>query len=460
MSRKNKTLIIAFGFLALLGAGYYGAMAWNKKKAQSTSSSFTPPVILGNLDSSELVRIEVPGIMLEKNNGTWELVYYDGKIPPGGFDLDQRQIQILTYSLASLWIDRVVEEEPEDLSLFGLDNPSARAVVTDSSGRKAEYFLGGSTPSRTSYYIMEAGDTRVCSISAYSAVFMQIPIDHIRQRTLFPDFELWALSSFRLEKDGSRIEIVPKPESALPHLVSSFSSYIFTSPYIFSRGVNGEALNNLISPFSNLTIEDFIDDEPSSLAPYGLDRPVRIFIEAGGHSLDLLIGSRTNGSHFAKLAGAANIFTLGGLENVVNVKPFSLLDKLALLLNIDSVDQLLITGGEKNLAADLRGAADDRIFFLNGRKVEDSSFRNFYQSVIGLVMDAEYPKDSAPNPEDQAGISIEYRLNTPPGELASIWLLPYNRDFYALRQGGATEFLISRNQIRGIFDIAEKLVYE
>jgi hypothetical protein len=157
MSRRIKTLIISLGLLVLLAGGYYGSTVYQRRKAEADWPVRTPSPRLGNLDSSKLVRIEIPGIILEKTGDTWELVSYEGNPPPSGLVLDQSQIRSLTWSFATIWVDQVVEEEPEDISVYGLDNPFARMLVADSDGNQVVYIMGDMTPSRTAYYLMEEG---------------------------------------------------------------------------------------------------------------------------------------------------------------------------------------------------------------------------------------------------------------------------------------------------------------
>ena len=471
MSKRNKTLIAAIVVLALLVGGYYGAVLMAKMKAESAG---TPPaedttLDLGSLQSSEIVKIEVPGIVLEKNGEAWELTSFEGTIPPG-IVLDQDQIQVLAIYLANLWVDRVIDEETEGLSAYGLDNPSSRARVTDSDGRSDSYLLGNMTPSRTSCYIMEEGGLKVYSISAFQAEFLRFTLDSIRQRALFPNFDYGELSLFRLEGAESTIEIVPKPESVPAYPASDFTAFVLTSPYLFPRGVDTEALQSFLKPLSNIMIEDFIEDfaedsvnDPSSLTPYGLDEPERIFLEAAGNTLDLEIGSQIEGKRYVKLADSPSVFTLRGLESFFSIKPISLVDKFVLLVNIENVDHLTITGGEKPLSADIFSPKDSPAFFLNGKKAAEKSFRNFYEKVISLRIEAELPQTELPQSgryDDDRDITIEYRLNTPPGARTTFSLLPYNRDFYALRQEGTIEFLISRSQVRGVFDAADAMEYE
>jgi len=126
------------------------------------------------------------------------------------------------------------------------------------------------------------------------------------------------------------------------------------------------------------------------------------------------------------------------------------------------VENLTVSGGEKTLSADFEGKDDDMVFFLNGKKAETKSFKDWYQAVVALMSDAEIPegRPAAAGTPGDGEITIEYRLDTPPGERVSITLVPYNRDFYALRQEGTMEFLISRSQVRRIFETADAVVYE
>jgi hypothetical protein len=458
MSKNIKTLIIAMGVLLLLSGMYYWSTARNNRKADPAPPDFTPSPSLGNLESYKLAKIELSSLALEKNNGTWELVSLEGGNPPGGIELDQVQIQYMTYSLASVWAERIVDEEPSDLSQYGLDKPSHRTIVTDSAGETAEYILGDMTPSRLSYYIMEAGDPKVYSVSYYTVEYMLFTLDNIRQRFLFPAFDLSKLAKFRLESRLAKIEINAKPQEIRPDLIGNFSSHLVTSPYIRPRGTNSEALNSLLAPFMDMEIVDFIDDAPSSLKPYGLDDPVRISLDTEEKSIDLLIGKEFEWKHYAKLADAPGVFTLSDMGSVINARPFNLIDKFTFIINIDWVDHLSISGGEKNLSADLRKEGDESVFFLNGKKTDTDSFRVFYQAVIGLMVDAEYPGAARQN-DNSGELTVEYQLNNPPGERATFTLIPYNRDFYALKQDGVTEFLISRNQVRRIYETADAMIY-
>ena len=449
-------MIIALGVLVLLGAAYYGATVHNRNRSDAFFAELPHAPSLGHLNSFDIVRIETQDMVLERQDDMWELVSLNGETPSEWIELDQSMIRTLTFVLSTVWAERIVDEDPEDLSVYGLDMPSARTVVTDSHGNTVVYLVGDITPFRTSYFVMEEGNPNVFVVNVFSVDRLRFTLDDIRNTALFPRLPLHAMTRMRLESAEAQIEIGRMPEPRPLHLISTFSHFIMTSPYRLPRGVDNQAIEALLTPILNRRIEEFVNDSPSSLSPYGLDNPVRFLLEFGTISIDLLIGNRTGTAHYAKLAGTPGVFTVSGLEPLVSIRPFALMDRFPLLMGINEVTHLSITGGERPLSADFYGEGRDMVFFLNGRKVEDMSFRNWFQNVIILSADAEIPGGNViPEPES---VTIEHHLKN--GEKVSISLVPFNRDFYALSQEGTMEFLIARSQVRRIFQTADTVVFE
>jgi hypothetical protein len=125
------------------------------------------------------------------------------------------------------------------------------------------------------------------------------------------------------------------------------------------------------------------------------------------------------------------------------------------------VDHLTVSGGPRPLHAEVRGLGEEQTYYLNGRKAQERPFKAWYQAVIGLLSDAEYtPVSASAGTPGTDEIVIEYRLHTFPGDRVYITLIPHDRDFYALRQEGTTEFLISRNQVRRIWETADAVTFE
>jgi hypothetical protein len=242
------------------------------------------------------------------------------------------------------------------------------------------------------------------------------------------------------------------------YLLSSFTSFDLNSPYSSKLAVDSEKFGQVLEALQYLQIYAFVDDTPTSLAPYGLDRPGRLYIETPGETVDILFGKSEYGMHYAKIAGNDSVFILEGLDGIISATPFSLIDKFAMIHYIDNVDSITVTGEGRTVTATLQGKGEDAIFHLDGRRAEDKAFRVFYQAVIGLLIDAEHTGPVTRG--EGTDFVVEYKLNTPAGVTASIRLIPSDRNFYILERGGAREFRIARTQVRRMFDEADKMVYD
>ena len=460
MSRKTKKIIIILGTVVILAGIYFGSTAIGNRPSTAASTPVVPEANFERLEWFEIVRVEFPGFVFERIGEVWDLVYMDGGIPEG-IELDSWQLQMMVFHLSNIQAERTVEQTPEDISVFGFDAPLSWVILTDTAGTTVEYILGDMTPSRLDFFAMQRGDPAIYIVSARNGGLINFSLESLRPRTIFPHFELEDLTQFRMETPGTLIEIIPRLEENLPpQLLFPAAAHILTSPYSLPWGVNPEAFQNILIPFVGLSIEEFINDSPSSLTPYGLDVPRRIFLQTGARTLDLLIGNEVDGMHYAKLAdGSGGVFTISGMGNAVNTRPFNLINRFPFLFAIDMVESLTVTGGEIPITASIQGTGLDSIFYLNGMRTEGASFRTFYQALIGLIVDAENPGSPRP-PQAADEITIEFLLHSPAGQRASITLIPYNRDFYILEQNGSLEFFVSRNQVRRIFESASAVVFD
>jgi hypothetical protein len=456
LSKNLKALIIALALTGLLIGGYQGAIAYRAAQNKKAVESGPPPRdyrTLASFEKDNLVKIEYPllGLTLEKQGEGWEA------FPAFPGELNVREMDNLVWSLANLSVDRLVEENPTDLSLYGLDQPRGRVLLTLRGGERIELWGGAESPSRVSCYLMAAGDPAVYLASSYSAQAVYLERDRIREKTLSSNFEDAQVSRLLVESDQFRIDIGPRPDDLFT--LPFFSSHVLNAPYARVRGVNSDQFTGLTGGFKELQIQEFIDPAPASLAPYGLDAPTRVYIETndGTVQIDLLLGKAEGGRRYAQRRGEREVFTITEPANFAALRPFELVEKFALILNIADVQTLNVRGGPEELQAEIRRNGEEESYFLNGKPAEEKSFKAWYQAVIGLMADAEHPQRPATGGSPE--ISIEFLMNKPAGARVGIRLIPYNRDFYALEWEGVQEFLISRSQVRAIFSAASALSY-
>ena len=472
MTRKTITSIVVLGIVALFITGY--VFLTQTKPGKDFVSSLRPKPSwdfsnwpesprLTEFDSNMIFRIEniSEGFTLEKINNQWVLVA--APVSLDLVDIEPSMVSNKLWSMSSVWAEQLIEDDPSDLTIYGLDKPWGKVRITDTAGKSAEFIFGNHTPSRTSYYMMMGDRPNVYTLSSYSTDILYFTLDHIRDKGAMYSFDptniIRMVLETRPEEDRwgkGPIEITLKRDDE--YLVSAFTSHILSSPYSGRYGIDSEKYYAILESMQNIQVLEYVADDPPSLAPYGLDKPGRILLQNPYDSLEIFYGKSEYGVRYAMLGTEKSVFTIQGIDAFINVSPFSMMDKFAMIFNIDSVDSFRVTGDGRTLEATVRGKGEDAIFHLNGRRCGDKEFRQFYQAVIGLLIDAEVPGPVTSRGEGTDWL-VEYKLNNPAGVTASVRLVPYNRDFYVLDRNGAMDFLISRSQARRIFDTADRMVY-
>ena len=84
--------------------------------------------------------------------------------------------------------------------------------------------------------------------------------------------------------------------------------------------------------------------------------------------------------------------------------------------------------------------------------MEEKPFKELYQSLIGIMVDAENKETLEESPE----VSMAFTLNVDPKQVV-VDYVPYNRDFYAVFRDGTSEFLASKGQVTKILTRLEEL---
>lgn len=112
---------------------------------------------------------------------------------------------------------------------------------------------------------------------------------------------------------------------------------------------------NITSGLATLEASRVVDEQPASLAEYGLDKPrvTTSFTDAAGKQHTLLIGSKTptGGDLYAKLADSPRVVLIGSyLEETFNRSRFDLRDKSALKFARDAVGSITITNASGTIA--------------------------------------------------------------------------------------------------------------
>ncbi|MFW5788593.1 MAG: DUF4340 domain-containing protein [Spirochaetota bacterium] len=422
-------------------------------------------------DRDAIERIAIDG---DETDLTIERVS-DGEFRPvyeHDVDFDRSRVDRVVSQAASMTSRRVIGEV-DDLSEYGLDEPSATITVERSDGERQRIAVGSMTPARDAYYVMRPDDGNVYTVFDSWVRPFFTTLDAMRVRSI-PQVDFQALERIvieTLEGRTIRTELVPESEED-PEL--GFSRFAVYEPFSRRFQANTNWFEELQEALESLQIGTFVDDAPDDLAEYGLAPPrARVLIEDEETTLEVLVGAETEGGRFATFPDAQSVFVLSGIEPIVDVRAYDTISPFALIVNIDLLDTFVVETGDQTFTGRIeRTPVDDpeteeeefdEAYFLNDRQIDEDTFKDLYQWAIGLQLDAEIAADEIPTTDELAArepiVSITYNLTDDHGPL-SVSFVPQNANFAAVVRDGRAEFLIARTKLRRLVRAFERAVDE
>src|SRR5205085_2016004 len=203
-------------------------------------------------------------------------------------DADQAQLSNAVSSLASLEITRVVDDNPGDLSQFGLKPPKVD-VGFRVKGQKDEKHLliGEKTATGGDLYATTPDQKRVFLVASFlENTFNRTPFD-LRDKSALK-FDQTKVNDIELAHDGMTIE-----------LTKTGDDWLVTKPVkVRADFASAEAI---LTALSGAQMQKLEANDPKDLRMYGLDKPdATITVSAGSSKATLAIGKMTDMSVYAR----------------------------------------------------------------------------------------------------------------------------------------------------------------
>src|SRR4029453_7836767 len=148
-----------------------------------------------------------------------------------------------------------------------LDAPAAEIDLTLKDGKQVALLLGAKSPTGVWVYAKERDKPNVFVLGDSVLRDATRPVADFRDKTLL------AFS----RSDVTGVEIVTPSESMT--LEPEGQKWKMTQPA--PRAADSESVSELLERISGARVKEFVAEAPPSLAPYGLDRPVRVVVHVG-----------------------------------------------------------------------------------------------------------------------------------------------------------------------------------
>ncbi len=196
---KIRGLILAVVVLGALA----GTLYWsNHHQSSETASTPTdvPPKIL------TIKEADITGIAINKKDGGEIVLKKEGAdwriVAPQPFAADQSAVSSMVSTLASLDSQRLVEDKANDLSPYGLSDPSLAVNISEKDNKAQQLLLGDATPTGNGVYAKLTGGPSVFTVASFNKSSLDKNLSDLRDKRLIT-----------VEADRiNRIELVKKQE--------------------------------------------------------------------------------------------------------------------------------------------------------------------------------------------------------------------------------------------------------
>jgi hypothetical protein len=212
---------------------------------------------------------------LVKEGPNWELA------APIAYKADETKVSQILNRMTSEKVKTFVDEDPKDLAKYGLGKPGYAVDLTLGENRARKTLLIGKLE-EGKYFAMDDSKKPVFDVDSSFVRMLNVTLKDLRDKTL-ADLSATDIDKFVIDRSGGTLSC--EKDTA--------NIWQVTSPQ------NGQAkswkVSSITSGVANLKVEDFIDDSPKNLKPYGLDKPAARgkFYQKDKLLVDLLIGKET-----------------------------------------------------------------------------------------------------------------------------------------------------------------------
>jgi hypothetical protein len=277
----RKALLMLVVLLALGGYVYFVELPREREEAQKKLFAF-------DKDAVAAVSLIYPdrSLALEKDaTGKWRLTQ------PIAVEADEATVSNLVNAIAEAEVNRVLEDDTQNLALYGLDKPVVKLEVTLRDGTKLpQVSIGKDTPVGFSVYVQKAGDPKIFLTPQAFRLGMTKEVKDVRDKTIVA-FEPQEVKKIELRKKDQEI-VLSKNDAG------------WTLEKPLSDKADDTQVQSFLSSVRGMRAQDFVDQPVLELEEYGLVSPrltVSLTVGSEGAQKTVLLGGEKDDQGGKKL---------------------------------------------------------------------------------------------------------------------------------------------------------------
>jgi hypothetical protein len=259
--RWQTTAVLAVLLIAL-GAFYY---VYEIKGGPAREQASAQKGRLWTVEAADVTEVALKRgdetVRLKREGDGWQM------LEPVKARGDRGRVDETLTTLVTARVDREIEPAPKQLGEFGLEKPGAEVTLRLKDGKQLGLALGAKSPTGVWVYARQTDKPAVFVLGESVLRDATRPLDDFRDKTVLA-FD---------PKSVSAVEIVTRDETLAVERAEG--RWTLTRPVALPA--DGDTIADFFEKLQAQKVKAFVAEAPKSLAPYGLERPVRVAIHTG-----------------------------------------------------------------------------------------------------------------------------------------------------------------------------------
>ena len=299
-------------------------------------------------------------------------------IQPVKAKADARVIEDIVSALSSLRVVVFEADGEYDPANYGLAQPRITVTIQPTVDDPIQELHIGSdagTPGRI--YVTRPDHRAVYTVNREIYTKLNTTVFDLRDKRVI-DFQRTSTHRFALRQEGSEIVCQKNVDG----------EWEITAPVVLKA--DEEAVDDLLFGVDALRAIAFVDDQPKSLEPYGLDSPSveASFMVPNAEPTTLLVGKMKGDNVYVKAQNSAAVFLVKkALLNLIGLGVAGLRSKQILDFDGDDAAKIVLKHGDVNLICQKQGT-NWRLTHPVQEQTKNGAVRGIIQQVNRLTVEA------------------------------------------------------------------------
>lgn len=382
------------------------------------------------------------------------------------YDFDFTSMSSACLSLSGISSSRLVEENAPDLAKYGFDEPQAKVTIYGTDGTSVKLTVGDATGVGDYSYAIKDDGNDVYLISSYTTRYLLSKDYYYRNKDIFSLDEedpASGVQAIQVSKNGEMLfDYVMLTEEERDAIDPDLDTLAYMRTPV-EHGVNTTTLSDyLLANMMTVRFDDVVEDRPTDLAQYGLDKDtmnLKVVLNDGTTS-NITLGKITeDGSRYGMLGGVNSVllFDAEDFEFLDGFDFTSLIYRLIWTFNIQELSGFDVTAhGETHYVElfdpDKDEQEEGKEFWatIDGKELREENCRRLYVRVLSPsvynLTDEQMNADADPEAEWSCSIHFDTGRSD---ETISFHKINA-RQYAAYRNGEQTGFFVNINDLEAI----------